>query len=106
MKKTNFLKFLSKRNYFKFIGIIVCTFLFTSAAYSQKTSKEERKTYSQAKKQLANEEYKLAQTNYLKLVEIDPKNEFYAFEGGLSYYFADFERLNKKVLSEFQKVGL
>ena len=72
-----------------FCALFFLTF-FTTAIYAQKPSKEERTLYKKAKKQLINEEYKSSQSNYLKLVEINPKEDLYFFEGGLSYYFSDF----------------
>jgi tetratricopeptide (TPR) repeat protein len=72
---------------------ITLSFLFLSTiCNAQKPSKAEKKLYKQANKQLANEDYKEAQASYTKLTEMDAKNEVYHFEGGLSYYFSDFER--------------
>lgn len=72
--------------------VLISILVLTNTCYSQKPSKEERRLYKKAKKQLATENFKQAQTNYLKLVEINPKDDIYSFEAGLSFYFADFER--------------
>lgn len=72
--------------------IILSIIILTSVSYAQKSSKAEKKLYRQANKQLANENYKEAQATYIKLTEMNATNEVYHFEGGLSYYFSDFER--------------
>ena len=73
-------------------AIILSILLITNACYAQKPSKAESKLYKTAKKQLASESYKDAQESYVKLIEMNPTNEIYQFEAGLSYYFSDFER--------------
>jgi tetratricopeptide (TPR) repeat protein len=75
-------------------------FIFTGSNFAQKVTKEERKLYKKAKKELINEDFKSAQTSYLKLVELNPNKEIYSFEGGLSYYFSDFERAKSIKLFE------
>lgn len=72
--------------------LVLSILLVTSTCYAQKPSKDEKKLYKVANKQLANEKYKQAQKSYKKLIEMKPTNETYHFEGGLSYYFSDFER--------------
>ncbi len=74
------------------LSIFLNLIFISSIAFGQKPSKEEKKTYKLAGKQLVNEDYKDAQVSFLKLVDIAPTNDIYQFEGGLSYYFADFER--------------
>ncbi len=73
-------------------GTVLSILLLAGTCYSQKPTKEEKRLYKKAKKQLANEDFKNAQANYLKLVEMNATDEIYNFEGGLSFYFADFER--------------
>ena len=92
MKNILLTTFSSKSLYLKAFGIILCGFFLVNSSYGQKPSKEEKKIYKKAKKQLANEDFKKAQASYIKLLEINDKDEFYNFEGGLSFYFADFER--------------
>lgn len=82
----------NKSLYLKAFGVILCGLIFINNSYAQKPTNEERKIYKKASKQLANEEFKAAQANYLKLLEINSKDALYNFEGGLSFYFADFER--------------
>ncbi len=74
------------------ITIVLCIFFQFNTSFAQKISKEEKRTFKKARKELANENYKEAQTLYLKLIELNPTNDLYNFEGGLSYYFSDFER--------------
>jgi len=76
----------------KIFTITLGIFLVTATCYAQNPSKAEKKLYKLAKKKLANEDYKDAQTSYLKLIEMNTTNEVYLFEAGLSYYFSDFER--------------
>jgi len=92
MKKIPLVIYLHKSFFVKAFTILLSLIVLTNVCYSQKPSKEEKKLYKKAKKQLINEHFKEAQTNYLKLVEINSKDEVYSFEGGLSFYFADFER--------------
>jgi len=74
------------------ITLICSSLLIVSISTAQKPSKAEKKLYKSAQKQLANENYKEAQASYLELSKMNTTNEVYQFEGGLSYYFADFER--------------
>ncbi|MBL4594777.1 MAG: PD40 domain-containing protein, partial [Flavobacteriales bacterium] len=93
MKKTFPLtSYLPKSLFLKAFSIIICCLLLHGICYSQKPTKEEKKIYKKAKKYLANEKFKKAQINYLKLIEINSTDETYNFEGGLSFYFTDFER--------------
>jgi hypothetical protein len=79
-------------NFYKLL-LGISLIIFSSLAISaQKISKEEKRTLKKARKELANENYKEAQTNYLKLIELNPTHDLYNFEAGLSYYFSDFER--------------
>ena len=89
-----------KSLFFKAFGVLVCLLILAGPGYSQKPGKEEKKIVKKARKQLANEDYKEAQISYLKLIGLNPKNEIYNFEGGLSYYFADFERTKSVPLFE------
>ena len=77
------------------ITLICSSLLIVSISTAQKPSKAEKKLYKSAQKQLANENYKEAQASYLELSKMNTTNEVYQFEGGLSYYFADFERVKE-----------
>ncbi len=74
--------------------------LLVNVVYAQKISAEEKRLYKKAKKQLSNEQFKDAQSNYLKLIQLNPNNEKYNFEGGLSFYFSDHERTKSISLFE------
>lgn len=82
------------------ISIYRFTFLFVafistlSFSFAQKTPAEEKKTLKQARKLLENEKYSAAQEKYQKLVALNPTNDEYNFEAGLSYYLANNERAN------------
>lgn len=76
----------------KLFSIVFNILLIITVCYAQKPNKAEKKLYRLAKKQLTNEDYKEAQASYLKLIKTNPTNEIYQFEGGLSYYFSDFDR--------------
>lgn len=78
-------------NFYKIL-FVISLFSFSASVNAQKISKEEKRTFKKARKDLANENYKNAQANYLKLLELNPTNDLYNFEAGLSYYFSDFER--------------
>ena len=64
----------------------------TINAYSQKATSEERKTLKQARRLLENEKYNAAQEKYQKLVTLNPTNDEYNFEAGLSFYLSNKER--------------
>jgi hypothetical protein len=100
MKNIFIVNSITKSLYIKAFSILVCILFLGNVYYSQKPSREEKKIFKKAKKQLANEQFKKAQANYLKLININPKDEIYNFEGGLSYYFADFERSKSVALFE------
>lgn len=74
------------------ITLTLSILLASTICYAQKPTKDEKNLYKLANKQLASEDYKEAQASYTKLVEMNATNEVYFFEGGLSYYFSDFER--------------
>lgn len=74
------------------VVLILSGLLVIGTCSAQKPSKAEKKLHKLANKQLVNEDYKDAQASYTQLTEMNAKNEVYQFEGGLSYYFADFER--------------
>ncbi|MBW6483633.1 MAG: hypothetical protein K0B10_11310 [Vicingaceae bacterium] len=77
----------------KFISFLSIIFVFiTINAYSQKTTSEERKTLKQARRLLDNEKYNAAQEKYQKLVTLNPTNDEYNFEAGLSFYLSNKER--------------
>lgn len=72
-------------------AFFVLSLLFVNQhLYPQKS--EEKKLLRSARRSLDNENYKLAQEKYLKLVNISPKNDVYNFEAGLSYYFSKVKR--------------
>ena len=75
----------------KILSVLVL-FIYSTSSIGQNLSKEEKRILKQARKNLANEKYVDAQTDYLKLIELQPNNDIVNFETGLSYYFADFER--------------
>jgi len=76
----------------KIFTLLLSTFFLLNICSAQNPSKAEKKLYKVARKQLANEDYKEAQISYTQLVEMNALNEVYYFEGGLSYYFSEFER--------------
>lgn len=75
-------------------------FILGNTIYAQKPTKEEKKLLKKARKELANENFKSAQAYYLSLLKLNPKSDIYNFEGGLSYYFSDFEREKSVTLFE------
>ncbi len=79
------------RNFFK-KSLVVLFVLMVCFSFAQNPTKEEKKLLKTARKNLANEKYTDAQINYSDLVKLNPKSDVYNFEGGLSYYFSDFER--------------
>jgi len=85
---------------YRFFLIILLLFTAVTTVFSQGTTKEEKRTLKKARKFLANEKYQLAQANYLKLLTLNSKDVVYNFEGGLSYYFADFEQAKSVPLFE------
>jgi hypothetical protein len=89
-----------KTKYKSVFSALFCIILFINSSFAQKLSKEEKNLYKKAKNQLINEDFKTSKSNYLKLVELKPNNVTYNFEGGLSYYFSDFERTKSIPLFE------
>jgi tetratricopeptide (TPR) repeat protein len=72
---------------------LLCFFFFyTANVEAQKIPKEEKRILKKARKDLANEKYVDAQAKYLKLISLNPNNDVYNFETGLSYYFSNFQR--------------
>lgn len=88
------------RSIYRLFFLSIVLFTSVSLVYSQETSKEEKRTLKKARKFLANEDFLAAQTNYLKLLALNSKDAIYNFEGGLSYYFADFEQAKSVPLFE------
>lgn len=77
----------------KYVLLFILAFsLGYPVAFSQKTTSEERKTFKQARLLLENEKYNAAQEKYQKLVTLNPINDEYNFEAGLSYYLSNKER--------------
>jgi len=90
----------NKKNYRIILYSLFLIIFCTNYSLAQKPNKEEKNLYKKAKSQLVNEDFKNAKSNYSKLVNLKPNNETYNFEGGLSYYFSDFERTNSIPLFE------
>lgn len=78
--------------FFKLLLIIIVVIFSNNTVDGAKIPKEEKKLYKKAKKQLAKENYIEAKANYEKLVGLNPTNDLYNFEAGLSYYYSNFER--------------
>jgi tetratricopeptide (TPR) repeat protein len=76
------------------------TIFFCTASFSQKATKEEKKLLKHARKYLMNEKYKSAQESYAKLVTINPNDNVYNFEAGLSYYYDNVNRAKSISLFE------
>lgn len=79
-------------NLLKSIILLFISLIFVEFSYAQKTTAQERKVLKQARRLLENEKYNAAQEKYQKLVELNPTNDEYNFETGLSYYLANKER--------------
>ncbi|MDF1673088.1 MAG: hypothetical protein P1U41_06260 [Vicingaceae bacterium] len=73
-------------------SLLILFALIVNFSFGQKQSKEEKKLLKTARKNLENEKYTDAKINYSDLIKLNPKSDIYNFEGGLSYYFSDFER--------------
>lgn len=63
-----------------------------NTSHAQKPTREEKKLLKKSRKALSNEKYAEAQNLYIDLLKLNPKNDTYNFETGLSYYFSSFER--------------
>jgi tetratricopeptide (TPR) repeat protein len=77
---------------FKLLLIAIVVVFINNTVDGAKITEEEKKLYKKAKKQLSEENYIEAKGNFKKLVELNPTNDLYNFEAGLSYYFSDFEK--------------
>lgn len=80
--------------------VFILFFIIVNSAYAQKPSKEEKKLLKSARKNLANEKYDQAKSYYADLIKLNASSDIYNFEGGLSYYFSDYERTKSVSLFE------
>ena len=83
-------------SFLKILLVFITIFITTVSFYGARTPKQEKRLHKKAKKALAKEQYVIAKEKYAKLVELNPSNDLYNFEAGLSYYFSNFER-NKSI---------
>lgn len=91
--KNNLTKSLLIKTFCVLIG-----FLLVSISNGQELNK--RRTLKKARKALYKENYVEAQNNYIKLVNAEPTNDIYNFEGGLSYYESTYQQTKSIPLFE------
>lgn len=88
---------LTKSLYLKTFCVLASLFIL-NVLFAQDINK--RKTLKQARKAFYKENYVESQNSYLKLINVEPTNDVYTFEAGLSYYYSTFQQ--KKSIPLFE----
>lgn len=81
-------------------GFCVFILLFSFFGLYAQNEINEKKLLKQARKDLYKEKYDDAKQKYSSLIKANPTNSIYNFEGGLSYYFSNQERIKSTPLLE------